>query len=178
MFSKTEAGYKFSEKNSESRGSGVFQPERHMAHGKGRANSRAHVWDAGATRIPSAPGSPLGEARNAVITEARLHGGAVAGVSQPWRPCPQTTGTNNAGRTPHGGPPSLVQSTPQPAPSHQGHLSWQLVPSRALVTVETRLSPSWPRKQEALWPTEKSPERASHGADRELLHINFTPNHR
>ena len=177
MFSKTEAGDKFSEKNSESGGSGVFQPERYMAHGKGRANSRAHVWDAGATRIPSAPGSPLGEARNAVITEARLHGGAVAGVSQPWPPCPrQQARTPPTGHS-HGGP-SPVQQTPQLGPSHQGHLPWHLIPSQALVTVETHLSPSQPRKQEALWPTKKSPEPASHGADRELLHINFTPNHR
>ena len=112
MFSKTEAGYKFSEKNNESRGSGVFQPERHMAHGKGRANSRAHVWDAGTTRIPSAPGSPLGEARNAVITEARLHGGAVAGVSQPRPPCPrQQAHTTPAGHS-QWGPLSCPTNTP------------------------------------------------------------------
>ena len=155
----------------------MFQAENHMACGKGRANSRAHVWDAGATQIPSAPGSPLGEARTAAITEARLHGGAVAGVSKPRRPCPrQQAQTTPAGHS-HGGPPSPVQPTPQPGPSHRGHLSWHLVPSQALITVETRLSPSWPRKQEALWPTQKSPERASHGADRELLHINFTSNH-
>lgn len=105
-------------------GSGMFQAENHMACGKGRANSRAHVWDTGATQIPSAPGSPLGEARNAAITGARLHGGAVAGVSQPWRPCPQTTGLSltPAGHS-HGGPPSLVQSTP-PACT---------IPSRALI---------------------------------------------
>lgn len=101
----------------------MFQAENHMACGKGRANSRAHVWDAGATQIPSAPGSPLGEARNAAITEARLHGGAVAGVSQPWRPCPQTTGTNNAGRTlPWGAPLSCPINTPACT-----------IPSRALI---------------------------------------------
>ena len=89
----------------------MFQAENHMACGKGRANSRAHVWDTGATQIPSAPGSPLGEARNAAITEARLHGGAVAGVSKPRRPCPrQQAQTTPAGHS-HGGPPSPVQPT-------------------------------------------------------------------
>ena len=122
MFSKTEAGYKFLGKNNESRRSGVFQPERHMAHGKERANSRAHVWDTGATQIPSAPGSPLGEARNAAITEASLHRGAVAGVSQPRGPCPrqqaQTTPTGHS----HGGPLSSPTNTP----------AWT-VPSKALI---------------------------------------------